>query len=666
MTQIGRRRKLGLLVSRRAVMVSLLAVMAVMGLTAAMVAVVFGELDRIDRIGRMNVEIGAHKADLRGIGPLAARVAALPPGDGSRLDLAGRAVQVANGLSARMAVLTADPRLSPPDAERLGYELSRLDVLTAMVAAAEPGVPLRDIVVQIEDIAERSQPRLLAAWRQDLAQQAVQARRGIDWALAAYCLSVLFIVLLMWRFVLTPLARSLRDGDDHTQALQDALTHSAGHDRLTGLPNRRHAARLLEALLARRRKVPLGVLHVDLFQFRALNEELGHDEGDAVLTETARRLTGMTRDHDFAARIGGDEFFLLQTDIGSPEALERRAMEVRRELRAPMQLASGARSIDCMIGHVWSDGAGADAAQLSMRADIALHAAMSGTDGPLRAFTRAMQEEVARREGLGRDLRLALERDELVMHFQPQVCAVTGEIAGFEALLRWYHPGRGIVAPGAFLSLAEEIGLADEIGSRVLDQSLDALGGWLAAGFDVPHVAVNYSAAQLADPLLADRIKWAVDRRDLHPGRLALEVVETVAVDSEDALAVRTIGALAQAGFAIELDDFGTAHASIANIRRFQASRIKIDRSFVSGIDTRDDLYAMADAMVRMAKALGVGTIAEGVETAEERARVVALGCDAIQGYNIARPMPFEDTLPWLAEQRIVSRGSRRRVRGAA
>jgi len=258
-----------------------------------------------------------------------------------------------------------------------------------------------------------------------------------------------------------------------------------------------------------------------------------------------------------------------------------------------------------------------------------------------------------------------LEKKELVAFFQPQVSAQGGEVTGFEALIRWNHPTRGLLSPAKFLKIAEELGLADQIGAHMLDQALDAWQGWAAAGFAVPHVAVNYSAAQLADILLADRIKWALEQRDLPVDCLALEVVETVAIETDDALAVRIIRNLAEAGFAIELDDFGTGHASIANIQRLRASRIKIDRSFVSGIDQRQDLSVMADAMVRMATALGVGTIAEGVETAEERAKVTALGCTSLQGYNIARPMAFEDTLQWLAEHRMLNHG-RRRSRAAS
>lgn len=659
LAQKHRDSQLGARLSRRAVTLSLTAVLLVVIGTGVKLFSVLGQLNRTQEIAEQTVLMEIQMADLRTYSLVATHLSMTPPGAVMRSELVARL----DGLSA--AIMTRQQEAAGSfDAfvrDSLRYDFARLIALTALIRDPPADLPVMDIAGQVRALGEDALGGVLVRQIDTLQREASRIRRNIHLSLGLFSMSVLTILLLLWRFVLRPLSRTALDEREHARLLEDALTHTAGHDRLTGLPNRRHASDLVDRHLSRRRKASVGLLHIDLNQFRAINEELGHEAGDQVLIQTAQRLSEMVQDREFAARIGGDEFLLLAGNAVSAQDLEARAVEVRRVLREPVALRGGARHIDCMIGAVWMPDGATDAASLSVRADIALHAAVTGGDGPICLFTRAMHDQVVMRDALGREIRTALDRGEFVVFYQPQVNSTTGAVSGFEALIRWRHPVRGLLSPADFLDAAEEMGLADHIGATVLDQALDAWQGWAAAGFDVPHVAVNYSAAQLGDTLLADRIKWALERRDLSPDCLVLEVVETVAVDSDDALAVRTIRALAAAGFAIELDDFGTGHASIANIRRFGVSRIKIDRSFVSGIDTRADLSAMADAMVRMALALGVGTIAEGVETAEERAAVIALGCGAIQGFNIARPMPFEDTLQWLSNHRVVTRGRARR-----
>ncbi|SOH94235.1 diguanylate cyclase (GGDEF) domain-containing protein [Monaibacterium marinum] len=649
--------------SDRAIAYSLVAFVVILGLTALKLASTLSQLDQIDQSITQNILIEHHLSDLRGYSQLANRLALTPNGAAARDDL------IAQHDSATVVLSERHQQLSTvvPEAisENVGYQFAKLLALAALLRDPPTGLPTMDIADQARIIAEVNLPDSMHNWQGDLIDDAHTTRNRVKLILALFAGSVLLAAILLWRFVLRPLSRTVQDGTKHTRALEDALQHNTIHDRLTGLPNRKHAADLMDRHLSRRRKASVGLLHLDLYQFRAINEELGHEIGDQVLIQTAQRLSSLTSEREFVARIGGDEFLILTDDVASADQLEVRAQEIRQIVREEIQLPTGSRQVDCMIGAVWSPNGMTDAASLNVRADIALHAAETGEDGPMRLFTPAMQEEVSQRDALGRELRTALGTGQLVVYFQPQICARTAAVAGFEALIRWQHPTRGLLAPGAFLRIAEEMGFADQIGAQVLDQALDAWQGWAAAGFDVPHVAVNYSSAQLADALLADRIKWALDRRDLSPDCLALEVVETVDVDSDEALAVRTIRNLAAAGIAIELDDFGTGHASIANIRRFCVSRIKIDRSFITGIDTRKDLAAMADAMVRMASALGVGTIAEGVETASERAAIIELGCDALQGYNIARPMPFDDSLQWLSQQHVLKQ-SRNRTRQTA
>jgi EAL domain-containing protein (putative c-di-GMP-specific phosphodiesterase class I) len=266
----------------------------------------------------------------------------------------------------------------------------------------------------------------------------------------------------------------------------------------------------------------------------------------------------------------------------------------------------------------------------------------------VRYFRESLRTEAEQREILFAELLGGLERGELVPFFQPQIDIASGAFTGFEALVRWMHPRRGLLPPAAFLDFAEAADLTERIGEVVLDRSLQALMAWDAAGFHVPKVGVNFALAQLRDPRLIEKIKWEVERQDIDPGRLAIEVLETVLIKSDTDLVVRNLRGLASAGFEIELDDFGTGHASIQNLRRFMVNRIKIDRSFIFGIEASEEQQTLTASMIAMARALGIHTLAEGVETAEARAVLRDLGCDQLQGYLIAKPMSFDDTFGWL------------------
>jgi len=654
---------LGEQISRRATVLGAAGIIIILVLTGVKVVAVLDQLNRIDRISTQQILIERQMSDLHAYGMIAQRLSAASHG-ADRGALVQELDSATAALAARHQLLDNSGIAEAPQAvaASLEYNFAKLLALAALIRDPILGQPSMDIAEQTRVLIDSNLRGTMDNWTNALLRDAKSARDQIKIALGLSSIIMLTAILLSWLFVLRPLSRTVVDGTHHARALEDALKHTAGHDRLTGLPNRTRAAELIDHQISRRRKVSVGVIHLNLCQFRTINEEMGHEAGDQVLIETAHRLSAIIGEREFVARIGGDEFLILADSVTCAEDLAVKAADLRRTVREVYDLPGGQRLIDCVIGAVWSANGTTDAESLSVRADIALHAAVNGDGGPVRLFTHAMLEEFTLRDALGRELRQSLEKGELVAFFQPQIRADNGEVSGFETLIRWRHPTRGLLAPGLFLQLAEEMGLADQIGATVLDQALDAWQGWAAAGFTVPHVAVNYSAAQLADTMLADRIKWALERRNLLPECLALEVVETVAVENDNALAVRTIRSLAAAGFSIELDDFGTGHASIANIHRFCACRIKIDRSFVTNIDQREDLSAMADAMVRMASALGVDTIAEGVETAEERAKVIALGCHSLQGYNIARPMAFEDSVLWLTEHRVLNH-SRMRAR---
>ena len=282
-------------------------------------------------------------------------------------------------------------------------------------------------------------------------------------------------------------------------------------------------------------------------------------------------------------------------------------------------------------------------------AQVAADEALRNGPGALRAYAPGMARKRADRDARRAELEVALDEGQIRAWFQPQVSADTGDLTGFEALARWHHPERGIVPPADFLPGIADSGLSERLSEVMLFNAFVALSRWDKAGVRVPTVGVNFSNDELRNPRLADKLKWELDRFDLTPDRLSVEVLETVITTGDADVAVRNISALARLGCRIDLDDFGTGHTSIVNIRRFAAHRLKIDRSFVSRIDEDRDQQRTVAAILSMAEQLGLDTLAEGVETRGEHALLAQLGCGHVQGFGIARPMPFEQTLDWIA-----------------
>lgn len=291
--------------------------------------------------------------------------------------------------------------------------------------------------------------------------------------------------------------------------------------------------------------------------------------------------------------------------------------------------------------------AGLNGLDLLEAAEAAAEKALRAGPGGLSSYSVVDFPATMTGDRLG-ELRRALDSGEIRAFFQPQIRTDTGRVSGLEALARWQHPQRGLISPGEFLPQIESAGLSTRLTERILRDSLTALSALDAAGLGVPSVSVNLSAEDLRNPRLADTIAWELDRHDLTPDRLVVEILETVVAEGDDDVAVRTIARLAGMGCGIDLDDFGTGHASIANLRRFAVGRIKIDRSFVTRMHLEEDRKRMVAAILSMAGQLGLDTLAEGVECAEEQVLLAQLGCGHLQGYAIARPMPSADLAGWL------------------
>jgi EAL domain-containing protein (putative c-di-GMP-specific phosphodiesterase class I) len=274
-------------------------------------------------------------------------------------------------------------------------------------------------------------------------------------------------------------------------------------------------------------------------------------------------------------------------------------------------------------------------------------AGLNGPAGPDK-FSQGLHRRLTTRQSLAMEVNEALERGHVQAFFQPQVCARTGVVSGFEALARWRHPTRGLIPPAEFLPILEEADLMRRLGEVMLRDALSALHAWQRLGLNIPRIGVNLSGVELGDPYLVERVIWELDRFDLCPDRLVVEVLETVVAAREEDAVIRNLAGLARLGCGLDLDDFGTGHASITCIRRFSIDRIKIDRSFVTGLDRDPEKQRLLGAILVIADHLGLATLAEGVETAEERHVLARLGCQHVQGFGIARPMPSEDVPAWI------------------
>ena len=431
-------------------------------------------------------------------------------------------------------------------------------------------------------------------------------------------------------------------------------THAAHRDPVTGLPRR---DRLIQALgegltgrVAADEDARIALItEIDGFdRFRELYGETG---AEAILRQASDRLIGVLRETDIVAKTGPGQFglALARTPRVDLETIIQLAGRIQDALADPISLDGTRVLVTASVGFAMpSRVPDATGEAFLAAAESALEEARGAGPGTIRAFARGMRPRIEVPDDMTRAVVRALENGEIRPWYQPQVSTDTGAVTGFEALARWQHPDRGTIAPAAFLPAIARAGMFDRLGEVMLFQSLTALRDWDRAGLDVPGVSVNFSTDELRNPRLFDKVRWELDRFEIDPGRLTVEVLEDVVAQSDDDTTTRNIAALSRLGCPIDLDDFGTGHASIANIRRFDVNRIKIDRSFITHVDTDRDQQNMVAAILTMADRLGLETLGEGVESHGEHTLLAQLGCTHVQGYSIARPMPFEETVPWM------------------
>ena len=418
---------------------------------------------------------------------------------------------------------------------------------------------------------------------------------------------------------------------------QQRINHMANHDPLTDLPNRTLFRERMEQALARVKEgESVAVLCLDLDSFKEVNDTLGHPSGDKLLEAVAERLQHCTRASDTIARLGGDEFAIIRTRVERPEDVLAMAERIVAEINRPFEVDGHAIMVGASVGIAVAPSDGDSADELLKRADMALYAAKAAGRHTYRFFEPEMNARLQARRNLELDLRDALLRGEFELYYQPTLSVETRQVTGFEALIRWHHPERGLVLPGDFVPLCEEIGLINPIGDWVLRQACAEATGWP----EHFRVAVNLSATQLKNNKgLVQSVASALAMSGLRPSRLELEITESVLLQENEAT-LATLHRMRALGVRIAMDDFGTGYSSLSYLRSFPFHKIKIDRSFVRELGTRADCAAIVRALAGLATSLGMTTTAEGVETEEQFEHLKDQGCDEVQGYLFGRPHP--------------------------
>jgi diguanylate cyclase (GGDEF)-like protein len=427
----------------------------------------------------------------------------------------------------------------------------------------------------------------------------------------------------------------------HRKRADDRVRHLAYHDDLTSLPNRLMLTQYLDRALSRHRRAAtqLAILFMDLDRFKVINDSLGREAGDGLLRQVAERLRAQAREGDTVARMGGDEFVVVienQANLLDISACARRLIQ---ELSAPYALGKNDCHVTLSIGISIFPTDGSDSQELLKAADAAMYRAKETGRNNYQYYLPSMNVHTLERLELESDLGYALERGELLLHYQPKVQIATGLIMGVEALLRWQHPRRGLVPPLQFIPLAEETGLIVAIGEWVLATACARTKAWQLQGMADLSVAVNLSARQFADPMFLSRLTQIVHASGLDPSSLELEITESV-VMSHGESAVAALEKLKSLGVQIAIDDFGTGYSSLAYLKRFPIDTLKVDRSFICDIPADSGDMKITRAIIAMAHGLKLKVVAEGVETAEQLDFLRSQHCDAAQGYFLFRPLP--------------------------
>lgn len=453
------------------------------------------------------------------------------------------------------------------------------------------------------------------------------------------CASMIFLLASDLRRALERLAAEI----GRVNESQAQLRHQATHDALTGLPNRLLGRQLVDKALAKARRMNarVGLMFVDLDNFKNVNDSLGHQAGDELLGEVAQRLTNSMRAYDSVIRHGGDEFLLLLPDVTDAEALAAAAGHLLVSMAEPFQVRGLAVASSCSIGIAMYPPDGADFDVLLQKADIAVQHAKDAGRNLFRFFDDGMNANMLEDLNLNTSLRGAVERGEFLLHYQPIINLADGRVIGAEALLRWIHPERGMIPPGRFIPVAERSGQIVEIGEWVLDEACRQIAAWQGSPLAGLVVSVNVSMIQFKRGTIEAVVAAALERHGVPPACLELEMTESALIHDPESF-VATLGRLKRLGVRLAIDDFGTGYSNLSYLQRFEVDKLKIDQSFIRNLCSNGQDQAIVLAIIQMAASLRLTTTGEGIENEPTRLRLLELGCDQGQGYGLGRPQPLE------------------------
>ena len=431
---------------------------------------------------------------------------------------------------------------------------------------------------------------------------------------------------------------------------QEKLRKSARTDYLTGALNRRgmyeELINLSETLDDGQR---IAVLHIDLDKFKSINDAQGHSAGDFVLRHCSRILHSVNKTHGFVARAGGDEFIVFMATRKDDAEVQGLADRLIRRLAQPVTFRDRLCNFGASVGVSFYDGASCSNIEETLTgADIALNHAKLAGRGQSVVFEDTMRNDTVELIQMAQQIRIGLQNGQFEPFFQPQIDTATGRIAGFESLIRWRHPTKGLVPAYKFLAAAEWAGLMDDLDHVIMDRSCFAAAQIKQWGMQDMSVSINMSLGQLRDPRMLERLLQYSKVYGIEPSDLRIELLESILLDERSTVIMDNVHKFIEHGVAVELDDFGTGHAAIATLRKFAVSRIKIDRSFVQNIDGDSELQVITGAIIQLADRLGISPLAEGVETQAEQDKLHDLGCTVVQGYLHARPMPLVQLRAWI------------------
>lgn len=441
----------------------------------------------------------------------------------------------------------------------------------------------------------------------------------------------------------------VKDISERKQA-EETVHYQTYHDLLTGLPNRALFRNHLGLLLAqgKRSKQSLAVLSLDLDHFKIINDSLGHSLGDELLLAIGTRLRQCLREGDTLARLGGDEFAILLPALSEPSDIEPIGRKIIHVLSEPVYIKGHEVYVSASIGACVAPADSDTVDSLIRQAEIAMYHAKTQGRSRLQFWESGMQAPFSERVQTEADLRRALARNEFVLFYQPQVSIATGEITGFEALLRWWHPQRGLLTPKDFMSIAEESGVIVPIGDWVLRQASAQMADWSKAGLPQVRLSVNISARQLENPNFVDSVMRAVQVYALNGHHLELEITESLLMRDLEANAIK-LGRLSATGIRIAIDDFGTGYSSFKYLSRFPIHTLKIDQSFIQELE-REENISIVNAMVSMGRGMNLNVVAEGVETQAQLDQLQAINCHEMQGYFYSAPISSHEATLMLAE----------------